>query len=241
METAIGLIVGTSLLYSNLLKTQEIQTINTPYGPADIVTLGGGVIVFRHGKEGTIPAHRVSHPSNLKALQERGVKYVIGLQSVGSLKESIPPGSLLVPDDYISLVSVPTIFESNHDPHIVPSFDETIRTSLLQMLQSEKIPVFEQGIYWQTVGPRFETRAEIRLLAHFADCVGMTAASEATVAQEMGLGYCCLCSIDNFAHGIGSPPLTEEAFHEVVKENTKKMETILNLILSKKETLICPS
>jgi len=241
MENRLGIIIGTSFHFSESIKNRPVQSVSTPFGEADITQLDQAVVAFRHGKDGEIPAHRVRHAANHTALKQAGVRCVLGFQSVGSLKESIPPGSLLIPHDYISLVDVPTIFESNHDPHIVPGFDEPLRQSLIDLLRTHEIAFFEQGVYWQTLGPRFETRAEIQLLAQFADCVGMTAASEATIAQETGLAYCCICSIDNFAHGIGNPPLTEERFHEVVKENTEKMENILQLILENGSQLTCPS
>ena len=237
----LGIIVGTSFLLSKRLKGIPIQTVSTPFDTADTLDSEIALIALRHGREGSIPAHRVNHKANVFALKKAGVRCIIGFQSVGSLKEALPPGSLLIPHDYISLVSVPTIFQSNHDPHIVPAFDEPLRQSAIRLLRGFKVPVFEQGIYWQTQGPRFETRAEIGFLSHFADCVGMTAASEATIAQEAGLAYCCICSVDNFAHGIGHPPLSEEMFHAVVRKNTEKMEAILQYILENAGALSCPS
>ena len=241
MQQPMGIIAGTSFQFSGIVKDQPVQTVPTPFGDADIITLAGAVLALRHGKDGAVPAHRVSHTANLRALKDAGTQCVIGIQSVGSLKQALPPGSLLVPHDYISLGSVPTLFEDNRDPHIVPAFDAGLRTSLVRVLTAQGLAVLEQGIYWQTTGPRFETRAEIHLMAHFADCVGMTAASEATLAQEMGLAYCCISSIDNYAHGIGQPPLTEAMFHEVVRENTQKMETVLQTILENTGDLICLS
>ena len=67
-------------------------------------------------------------------------------------------------------------------------------------------------MYAETRGPRFETRAEIRLLAEYADVVGMTAASEATLFQERGIAYAMLGVVDNLANGIGAEPLTVEAY-----------------------------
>ena len=63
------------------------------------------------------------------------------------------------------------------------------------------------GVYWQTLGPRFETPAEIRLIAAHADVVGMTIASECIVAGELGLDYAALCVVDNLANGLGEGEL----------------------------------
>ncbi len=63
------------------------------------------------------------------------------------------------------------------------------------------------GVYWQAIGPRFETPAEIRLIAAHADVVGMTIAAECIVAAELGLAYAAICVVDNLANGIGPDPL----------------------------------
>ena len=131
MQQPVGIIAGTSFQFSGMTKDRPVQTIPTPFGDADIITLMGAVLALRHGKDGAVPAHRVSHAANLRALKDAGARCVIGIQSVGSLKQALPPGSLLVPDDYISLGSVPTLFEDNRAPHIVPAFDAALRLEVI--------------------------------------------------------------------------------------------------------------
>ena len=64
------------------------------------------------------------------------------------------------------------------------------------------MPPVDGGVYWQTIGPRFETPAEIRMIAPHADVVGMTIASEWVVAGELGLEYAAICVVDNLANGL---------------------------------------
>ena len=64
------------------------------------------------------------------------------------------------------------------------------------------------GVYVQTRGPRIETVAEVAALAKIADIVGMTVASEATLACELGMDFAALCTIDNYANGLGADVLT---------------------------------
>jgi len=64
------------------------------------------------------------------------------------------------------------------------------------------------GVYWQTIGPRFETPAEVRLIAAHADVVGMTVGSECVIAGELGLQYAALCMVDNLANGLGAEQLS---------------------------------
>jgi len=74
------------------------------------------------------------------------------------------------------------------------------------------VELADGGVYWQTIGPRFETPAEIRLIASYADVVGMTIASECVLAGELGLAYAAICVVDNLANGVGGAPLAVEDF-----------------------------
>lgn len=64
------------------------------------------------------------------------------------------------------------------------------------------------GACWQSIGPRFETAAEIALLSVAADVIGMTLAAECVVAAEFGLAYAAVCAVDNLANGVGPEALT---------------------------------
>ena len=64
------------------------------------------------------------------------------------------------------------------------------------------------GVYWQALGPRLETPAEIRHIARDADVIGMTIGSECVVAAELGLAYAAICAVVNYANGVGDEELT---------------------------------
>ena len=89
------------------------------------------------------------------------------------------------------------------------------------------------GIYVQTTGPRLETRAEIKMLKRFGDIVGMTLASEATLALELEVPYASICSIDNYCHGIQATPLTMDRIFENVTKNLRTIESILNTFIER--------
>jgi 5'-methylthioadenosine phosphorylase len=159
-----------------------------------------------------------------------GVDEVIGINSTGSLKKELKPGAIVIPDDYILLDGGPTIFDSS-DPkpvHITPVLHDGVRQNAIEAARLSGIDVVDGGIYWQTKGPRLETRAEIALMSRFADIVGMTMAGEAVIAQELEIPYASICSVDNFAHGIGGQKLTLEGIIEHARRNR---ETIIQIIL----------
>lgn len=166
----------------------------------------GAAIVQRHGEGDYRLPHEVDHAANLQALAEQGCDRVLAVGSVGSLSAELPVGSLLCPDDFIALHLGLSIF-GDERAHRAPGFDPAWRAEVLAAWEACPAPLRDGGVYWQAIGPRFETPAEIRLMAAHADVVGMTIASECIVAAELGLAYAAICVVDNLANGIGPPPL----------------------------------
>jgi 5'-methylthioadenosine phosphorylase len=159
-----------------------------------------------------------------------GAEEVIGINSTGGLKPHMKPGVIVIPDDYIQLG--PAITAVTGRPlHIVPRIDQNVRKRLLTAARAAGIAVVDGGIYWQSPGPRLETRAEIAMISQFADIIGMTLASEAIVAQELGLPYASLCSVDNYAHGLEKRDLTLEKIQRHARLNTEAIQRIISCSL----------
>ena len=166
----------------------------------------GAAIVQRHGNGPYRLPHEIEHAENLQALVEQGCDRVLAVGSVGSLSPELPVGSLLCPDDFIALHLGLSIF-GDERAHRAPGFDPVWRAEVLSAWQACPAELRNGGVYWQAIGPRFETPAEIRLMAAHADVVGMTIASECIVAAELGLAYAAICVVDNLANGVGPQPL----------------------------------
>lgn len=186
------------------------------------------LFVIRH--RNGIPPHKINHIANLKAIKKTGIKNIIGICSVGSLQKNILPGTFLVPNDYINLHNIQTIHHKKA-VHIIPGLNEELRNSIIKSAKKLKINFLDKGIYYQTQGPRFETKAEIKMISHFADIVGMTMANEATLAQEMGLKYAALCTVDNFANGINNE-LLEKDWQDGQKNNFSTITKLLDDLFS---------
>lgn len=168
----------------------------------------GAAIVQRHGA-GDLPyvlPHRIDHEANLRPLAEQGVDRVIAISSVGSLKPELGVGTLVVPDDFIALHLETSVF-ADERAHTAPAFGAELRAEAVEAWAAGGQPPHDGGVYWQAIGPRFETPAEIRLMAAHADVVGMTVAAECVVADELGLQYAALCMVDNLANGLGEARL----------------------------------
>jgi len=173
-----------------------------------------------------IPPHKINHKRNNNSLKRRGIKEVIGVFSVGSLRLKIKPGSLVVPHDYINFGVILT-FSEKEVKHTIPDFYDNSRERIIKAAGENKIKVIKKGVYFQARGPRFETKAEINLIKHYADIVGMTLASEATLASEIGLNYAAICLVDNYAAGISEEKLTITKWK---KGQIGNKEKVLNLL-----------
>jgi 5'-methylthioadenosine phosphorylase len=168
----------------------------------------GASIVQRHGvgADFVLP-HEIDHAANLKPLVEQGCDRVLAIASVGSLRTDLPVGSLLCPDDFIALHVSDSIF-TDARAHSAPHFATHWRAEVLAAwAEGGETPV-DGGVYWQTIGPRFETPAEIRMIAAHADVVGMTVGSECVIAGELGLEYAAICVVDNLANGLAEGVLS---------------------------------
>ena len=218
----LGIIGGTSLLFSSL-PLLEKENVSTPFGTAEILT-GDIVILMRH--QNGLPPHRINYRANLAALAITGVDRIIAFGSAGSLKSGITPGSLLIPIDYISLTDTPSIHD-HATVHIRPELSGHLSKELFALVPSARFG----GVYVQTCGPRIETVSEVNALAQVADVVGMTLASEATLACELGMEFAALCTVDNYANGLGGAVLTYEHILATSKEHCLRTGEIVKEII----------
>lgn len=168
----------------------------------------GAAIVQRHdSSQDYVLPHQIDHAANLRPLAEQGCDRVLAIASVGSLKTELAVGSLVCPDDFIALHLGYSVF-GDQRAHTAPSFDARWRAEVVAAWGAGGETPVDGGVYWQTLGPRFETPAEIRLMAAHADVVGMTVAAECIVAGELGLDYAAVCVVDNLANGLGESELS---------------------------------
>ena len=226
----IGIISGTvPLRGKGIFEDLKEKNLDTGYGNACVFFSDTVVFIPRHGNDPNhfILPHLINHPANMKALKDLGVREVLGINSTGALKRKLKPGTIVIPDDFITLSGTPTTIHGR-SVHITPRLSENVRRQWLDAARDCKIKVVDGGVYWQTTGPQFETMAEIRMISRFADLVGMTMASEAIVAQELELSYAALCSVDNYGHGLVEKPLTIE---EIQINAHRSTDAIMKIIL----------
>jgi 5'-methylthioadenosine phosphorylase len=197
----------------------------------EAIDAGEIVAIPRHGFDRSIPAHRVDHRANVRAVCELGCNRILALGSVGSLRKDLEVGTLLCPDDFYAPEIAPSFYD---DPrgHSIPGFDPEWRSVTLGAWRERSgAELVDGGVYAQTIGPRFETPAEVRALARVADVVGMTLAAETVLAREAQLAHAAVCSIDNLANGIADERLTLEEYGRGRDETAETLLSALGLVL----------
>ncbi|UQZ87945.1 6-oxopurine nucleoside phosphorylase [Deltaproteobacteria bacterium Smac51] len=228
----LGLIVRDTCQLSDSLKNGRTETVETKYGAVTLKTDDKWAAVCRSGFDENVylMPHEYNTLANLKALQTLGVSEVVGVHSSGSLRPSLAPGMLMIPDDWICFEPQVTTIRGRRK-HLTPGFSNRVRQNLASAAWKVQVHFENGGTYWQTEGPRLETKAEIKLMSSFADLVGMAMVSEATLAQEMEIEYGAICSVDNYANGLGRPRLTDEMIVEQCLKNAAAIVRVLDSYL----------
>ena len=162
---------------------------------------------------------------------DTGCDRVLALGSVGGLRRELDVGTFLCPDDFIALHAGKSAFDDRRS-HVVPGFDADWRERVVaEWSRRAAPPLRDGGVYWESIGPRFETRAEIRLIARHADVIGMTIASECVIASELGLPYAAICIVDNLANGVGERQLTVDEFEAGRERNRRQLAAAVSAVV----------
>ena len=229
-------IIGGSGVYEITHKADSCteKLIGTDYGDMEvsILEIFGKKVAFipRHAAGHSIPPHKINFRANIDALKNVGVTKIIATNSVGSMNEDMPPGSFVIPDDFLDFSQdrVKTFYE---DKVVHIDVTEAYCPSLRDVL-AQSGDVILGGTYVCTEGPRFETPAEIKMFKMLGgDLVGMTGVPEVTLAREREICYNSICIVSNYASGISPDELTiDEVFEMVAKKEHELLELIYNFI-----------
>ncbi len=200
IEKIVGVIGGSGLYEMEGLVDIQTITLKTPFGdPSDAFIVGrleGVKVVFlpRHGKGHRIQPSSVNFRANILGMKKLGVEWIIGVSAVGSMKESIHPGDMVIPTQFIDQTKgrPSTFFSDGIVGHI--SFADPVCPVLSSILfQTGKevgATVHKDGVYICIEGPQFSTRAESNLYRTWGvDVIGMTNIPEAKLAREAEICY----------------------------------------------------
>ncbi len=231
MPATVGVIGGSGLYDIEGLKDVREVRVRTPFGsPSDAIVLGtleGAGIAFlsRHGRGHRLNPSDINYRANIYALKSLGVSRVISVSAVGSMKESIRPGDVVLPDQFIDLTKrrASTFFEQGLVAHV--AFGDPVCAALARELSAggERLgaSLHRGGVYVCMEGPQFSTKAESRLYRQWGvDVIGMTNMPEAKLAREAELCYATLALVTDYdCWHETEDPVTVEAILETLHRN----------------------
>ena len=199
-RAVLGIIGGSGLYDLPGLSGVRREKVRTPFGePSDAVVLGrlgDQEIAFlsRHGAGHRLSPSEVPYRANLHALKQLGATRVVSVSAVGSMKEAIVPGHLVLPRQYIdrTVARSRTFFGDGIVAHV--AFADPVCPQLFEHLNgacfAAGATVHAGGTYLCIEGPQFSSRAESELYRSWnVDVIGMTALPEAKLAREAELCY----------------------------------------------------
>lgn len=196
----IGIIGGSGLYAMEGLKITEEKVVETPFGkPSDAVMIGtleGRDVAFlpRHGRGHFIAPHEINFRANIYALKSLSVERIISVSAVGSMKENIHPGDIVIVDQFIDRTKVrsQTFFDGGIVAHV--SFADPVCPTMFDKLARSAsnvgAKVHKGGTYVCIEGPMFSSRAESKVYRSWGvDVIGMTNYQEAKLAREAEICY----------------------------------------------------
>lgn len=242
MTVKIGIIGGSGLDNPNLfINPRDIHIENRWGQPSSLLKLGAiagvdVVLLARHGREHTIPPSQVNYRANIQALKDIGCTHILATTAVGSLRQEIGRGDLVIVDQFIDFTKQRKMtFYESFDPHrpihtpMAKPFDSELRNILISACFDQGINFHKIGTVATIEGPRFSTQAEsnmFRILG--ADIINMSVSTEVVLANEIGIPYAAIAmSTDYDCWKDDEEPVSWDAILEVFKNNADKVTKLI--------------
>ncbi|PKQ30303.1 MAG: S-methyl-5'-thioadenosine phosphorylase [Actinobacteria bacterium HGW-Actinobacteria-10] len=240
-QAEIG-VFGGSGFYELLENAREFR-MNTPYGapssPLMIGDIGGRSVAFlpRHGKDHSLPPHKINYRANVWAMKEIGVSRIIGPNACGSLQPDVKPGDFVICDQFVDRTSgrPDTFYDGPITTHVSSAdpYCDTMRRVAVECATNLGISVHPAGTVVVIQGPRFSTRAESRWFATQGwEVINMTQYPECYLARELEMCYCNISLItDHDAGTEGVEPVSNDEVVRVFLANNQKLKDLLHAMI----------
>lgn len=240
-------VIGGSGLY-NMPELSQIEkySIPTPFGnpSGEIVigTLRGKRVAFlpRHGVGHIYSPSTVPYKANIYALKTLGVRFIIGVNACGSLKEEFAPGNIVIPDQLFDYTNSRdrSFFGTGLVAHVgvAEPFSPELSNVVFQAVQNVGGTVHKGGTFLIEEGPRFATRAESLIFKQWGcSLIGMTTCPEAFLAREAEIAYATMAHVTDYdSWHTSEEPVTVEmvmsTFHHNIEIAQKAVAEAVELL-----------
>jgi len=241
----VGIIGGSGLDNPEILQDAIEIDVDTPYGKLASALKSGKIdgvdviILARHGKNHNFSPTQVNYRANIQALKDQGVTHIIATTACGSLREDIQRGDFVIIDQFIDFTRHRAItfndsFENGavHTPMAEP-FDPGLRKLLFETSKELGFRVHQGGTVITIEGPRFSTIAESKMFIIWgADVINMSVASEAILANEVGIPYSVVAmSTDYDCWKEDEAPVTWEEIVKTFEDNADRVIELLKRVV----------
>ena len=240
IQRILGVIGGSGLYELEHLTDVEKLKMSTPFGaPSDSIiagTIGGTRLLFlpRHGQGHRLAPHEINYRANVLALKMAGAEQILSVSAVGSMKDDIHPGDMVIVDQFIDRTRhrIDTFFDGDGvvaHVGLAEPIDAQLASSLYDAAQTAGATVHEGGVYLCMEGPQFSTRAESQLYRSWGvSVIGMTNLPEARLAREAELPYATLAMATDYdCWHEGHDAVTVAAIIAVMQRNVAKAKEII--------------
>lgn len=216
-QALVGIIGGSGLYQMDALEGAQEQVVKTPFGaPSDVLVTGnvqGVPVAFlaRHARGHRLLPHEVPYRANIHAMKQLGVRYLLSVSAVGSLKEDFKPLDMVLPDQFIDLTKRrdSTFFGQGAVAHVSMAqpvclaaagvLAQAVRNVLAREAPGHGVTLHEGGTYVCIEGPQFSSLAESNWYRSMGGgVIGMTNMPEAKLAREAQIAYTTLALVTDF-------------------------------------------
>ncbi len=244
----VGIIGGSGLYKMDGVKITDERAVDTPFGkPSDLIMMGeieGREVAFlpRHNRGHTILPHEINYRANIFAMKKLGVETIISVSAVGSMKDGIQPGDLVIVDQFVDRTKVreQTFFGDGIAAHVV--FADPVCDSLGKVLcdgaRETGHNFHDHGTYVCIEGPMFSSRAESNIYRSWGvDVIGMTNYQEAKLAREAEICYATIAlATDYDCWRMHEGPVDVAMVIKTLRENVSKAQDVIRAVLPKLPT-----
>jgi 5'-methylthioadenosine phosphorylase len=242
-ERTLGVIGGSGLYDLPGLEGAHEVRVSTPFGePSDALIVGklhGVEMAFlpRHGRGHRLAPHELPFRANIHAMKQLGMDCVIGISAVGSLREQIVPGDLVIVDQFIDRTrgrtrGVDVLRRGlRRARHFADPVWEPLRKLVLSRPPQTGAKVHDRGTYVCMEGPQFSTRAESHLYRSWGvDVIGMTNLQEAKLAREAEIAYSTIALATDYDcwHETAGDVNVADVI-KVLQQNVERAKQVVNL------------
>lgn len=242
MSKKVAVIGGSGVYALDGIEFIKEHPLNTPYGKPSAPVVEAKFkdaefyFIPRHGRHHEFLPHEVNYCANIFALKTLGVKYIISVSAVGSLKEELPPTHVVLPDQFIDWtkgIRRRTFFGEGIAAHVSTALpiELELQKILVEACKQAQISFTQGGSYLCIEGPQFSTKAESTIYRSFgASVIGMTNIPESYLAKEAGIAYATMAMVTDYDCWKEEHCSVDEIMR-VMKENNKTVHKVLSLVL----------